>query len=110
MRVKNINGTTGHDCKCTSWLEHWKNYGGGALPVSCPETNCIESAEVGAHVQKDGTTDNSWYIVPLCKTHNGKLGQSLDVLPVTLVSANVKGTCGKKKHLFVLLSSKDSKA
>ncbi|MBZ5591218.1 MAG: hypothetical protein LAP39_03210 [Acidobacteriia bacterium] len=51
---------------------------------------------MGAHVQKDSTTDKNWYIVPLCKKHNGETGKSLEIGAYTLVSANVGQTCGKK--------------
>jgi hypothetical protein len=96
MKVKNINGTSDNTCKCGSWLEHWKKFGGGLLLTYCPVTKCYEKAEVGAHVQKDSSYDTNWYIVPLCKTHNGEKGKSLDIdNSVVLVSANVSETCGK---------------
>ena len=51
---------------------------------------------MGAHVQRGNSGDSNWYIVPLCATHNGKKGQSLDISDsVKLVSANVSKTCGK---------------
>lgn len=92
-KVNNINGTSANICKCTSWLQHWVNYSGRTLPTYCGETTCTKAPEVGAHVQKDGSTDRSWYIVPLCKTHNSSMG-TLDVT-LDLVSANVANTCGK---------------
>jgi hypothetical protein len=96
MRVKNINGTSQNVCKCGSWLDHWKNFSGQALPTYCPEKTCTGKPEVGAHVQKDNSTDNAWYIVPLCKTCNAKTGQPLDLMDGTvLVPANVSDTCGK---------------
>jgi hypothetical protein len=97
MKVKNINGTSDHTCKCGSWLEHWKKFGGVTAPTYCPVVGCLEKVEVGAHVQKDSSSDSSWYIVPLCKTHNGKTGESIEIADwVSLVSANVSETCGKK--------------
>ena len=97
MKVKNINGTKDNICKCGSWLEHWKNFSRQKLPNYCPEDKCIQKPEVGAHVQKDSSTDNSWYIVPLCKTHNAETGKSLNISDfVQLVSANVSSTCDKK--------------
>jgi len=96
MRVKNINGTSQRTCKCGSWLEHWRNYSGQSIPTYCPEKACINKPEVGAHVQKDSSTDRSWYIVPLCKTHNSKTGQSLELVDsIRLASANVASTCGR---------------
>ena len=99
MKVKNINGTSDNTCKCGSWLEHWKKFGGGSVPTYCSESEstCIQKPEVGAHVQKDSSTDNSWYIIPLCNTHNSQTGKTLKVNDdVKLVSANVSETCGKK--------------
>ena len=94
MKVNNINGTSDNTCKCASWLEHRKKFSGEALPTYCPETNCIKKPDVGAHVQKDGST--VWSIIPLCKDHNAQKGKSLSVGDwVTLVSANVSQTCGK---------------
>jgi hypothetical protein len=96
MKVKNINGTGDRACKCGSWLDHWKNFSGQPVPNWCPEQSCTQKPEVGAHVQKDSSTDSSWYIVPLCKTHNGETGKSLNVSDsVALVSASVSVTCGK---------------
>ncbi len=96
MKVNNINGTSQNTCKCGSWLEHWKKFSGQSLPALCPEMKCYEKPEVGAHVQKDTSTDTNWYIVPFCKTHNGKKGESLDISGnIILVSANVSETCGK---------------
>lgn len=97
MKVTNVNGTSDNSCKCSSWLEHWKRFGGGSIPPYCPEKTCVQSPEVGAHVQKDGSPDRAWYIIPLCKKHNGEAGKSLDVSDgITLVSANVDTTCGKR--------------
>ncbi len=98
MKVTNINGTIDSTCKCDSWLEHWKKFGGLPVRSYCPESRCTNKPEVGAHVQKDSTTDKSWYIIPLCKEHNGKTGESLTVSDsIKLVSANVSETCGKSK-------------
>jgi hypothetical protein len=95
VEVKNINGTSDNICRCGSWLEHWKKFSGQAIPVCCPETTCIGKPELGAHVQRDNSADTSWYIVPLCRKHNGETGKSLTISDsVTLVSANINKTCG----------------
>lgn len=91
-KVKNINGTSDNNCKCGSWLEHWKKFA-NRTPTYCSEKSCLGKDLVGAHVQKD-TSDMSWYIVPLCQTHN-KSKDTLDVGETTLVSANKKETCEK---------------
>lgn len=96
MKVNNVNGTSANTCRCGSWLEHWKIFGGGTLPSWCAEKSCTKKPMVGAHVQKDGSTDRSWYIVPLCDDHNRQTGKSLELMEsTTLVSANVSQTCGK---------------
>jgi len=96
MKVKNINGTSTKTCKCGSWLDHWKNFSGLSVPTYCPEIDCRQKPEVGAHVQKDSATDSKWYIVPLCKTHNAQTGKSLYISEtIKLVSANASVTCGK---------------
>jgi len=56
---------------------------------------CTKKPDVGAHVQKDSSTDKGWYIVPLCTEHNLLTGKSLDLIEgAPLVSANVSQTCG----------------
>ena len=93
MRVKNINSTSDNLCKCGSWLKHWENFSGHSLTSYCSEKSCMKKPEVGAHVQKD---NSSWYIIPLCKVHNAKHGESIDILDGTaLVPANVAETCGR---------------
>ena len=94
IRVKNINGTSNTTCKCGSWLKHWKNFS-GQITICCIEPSCTNIKLVGAHVQKANSTDNEWYIIPLCKEHN-KNQDELDVLDTyALVSANKKETCEK---------------
>lgn len=94
MQVKNINGTSERDCKCGSWLEHWKKFSRAALPSWCCEKSCISKPTLGAHVQKDDPSDRGWYIVPLCDEHN-KQRTSLELSEAAiLVSANVGHTCG----------------
>ena len=96
MRVKNVSGISDDTCNCGSWLGHWKKFSGQPLPTFCPQITCVQKPAVGAHVQKDNLGDSNWYIVPLCATHDGKKGQSLDISDnVKLVSANVSETCGK---------------
>lgn len=94
MRVRNIEGTSENVCKCGSWLDHWKNFSRQSLSAYCAERSCTKMPEVGAHVQKD-TSDNSWYIVPLCKDHNRKTASLEIVDSVALVPANVSITCGR---------------
>lgn len=96
MKVNNVNGTSASNCKCGSWLEHWKKFSGQSSPAYCSEKACTKKPDVGAHVQKDNSTDKGWYIVPLCAGHNQQTGKSLDLMEsVTLVTANVSQTCGR---------------
>jgi len=95
MKVKNINGTSDTKCSCGSWLDHWKKFSGQAVTF-CPASGCFKTDLVGAHVQKGGgSSDQKWYIYPLCNAHNQHTGE-LDVSDsYTLVSANKSETCGK---------------
>jgi hypothetical protein len=96
MKVRNINGTSQTNCKCGSWLDHWKKYSGEAVGSYCKEVKCTKPPEVGAHVQKDDGSDNAWYIVPLCNEHNNKRGETIELMSGTkLVSANKQETCDK---------------
>ncbi|MDR1249030.1 MAG: hypothetical protein LBK63_06980 [Treponema sp.] len=97
MKVRNINGTSDSpDCPCGTWLKHYENYSGIDTPA-CAESSCVENAEVGAHVQKMDKDDRSWYIVPLCKKHNGLHGQVLDILDVfPLVPVTDRKKCKAK--------------
>jgi hypothetical protein len=92
--VKNIKGTSDNDCKCRSWLNHWKNFSGQKLSDYCSEEKCINPPTVGAHVQRDTITDNNWYIVPLCDKHNKAVSSMNIVNSVVLVLANKAKTCG----------------
>jgi hypothetical protein len=94
MKVRNINGTSDTNCKCGSWLQHWKNFSGEALGSYCYEVKCTKKPEVGAHVQKDESSDSSWYIIPLCTDHNNQKGETIELASgAKLVSANKKQTC-----------------
>jgi len=94
MKVKNVNGTLQKQCKCGSWLQHWKNYSGRAAKV-CQAKSCIETDLVGTHVQKDTDNDDSWYIIPLCHSHSRALSPVELVMGAMLVPTNVDLTCGK---------------
>jgi len=95
MKIRNINGTSDNNCSCGSWIAHWKKFSGQSTDY-CQATGCLKKDLVGAHVQKGGTsTDQKWYIYPLCGDHNKHKGE-LDVSDsYALVSANRKETCEK---------------
>ena len=96
-KVKNINGTTDNSCKCGSWLRHWEKYG-GIMAGLCVEKSCTQNVEAGARVLKgDGSADESWYIVPLCKEHNALLGKEIEIrVSAKMVPADTKETCARE--------------
>ena len=56
---------------------------------SCSCSGCTESANVGAHVQKDSAVDRKWYIVPLCNSCNvSKKNKVFEVRDNDLVAVN----------------------
>ena len=73
--VKNINGTSeerykDQNCRCRSWLAHWRNNTGSDRSTCCV-IQCNRGVQVGAHVQiKDGRVGDNWYIAPFCKKCN----------------------------------------
>lgn len=94
MRVKNINGTSQNTCRCGTWLQHWRNLS-GQYTVTCRALGCSRIDISGAHVQKDNSDDNRWYIVPFCVLHN-RASHLVELEAGTaLVSANKKETCEK---------------
>ena len=71
--VKNLHGTSGRlPQNGNSWLEYWER-ATGLRASRCHYVGCSTVGRhnlVGAHVKLVGTTDNSWYIVPLCQGCN----------------------------------------
>lgn len=94
MKIRNINGTSQTRCSCGSWLKHWENFSGQTRPLYCPAEGCLRTDLEGAHVQKGGrSTDQKWYIYPLCKEHNKYKGELEVSDAFRLVSANKSETC-----------------
>lgn len=91
-RVKNLKGTSDKDCNCESWFEHWEK-SSGSKAKQCSVISCSHEAEVGAHVIRCDSSDESHYIVPMCHGHNQIEDECLTVNK-QLVSANVQETCG----------------
>ena len=61
----------------------------------CAVEGCGKRATDGAHVLKAGE-DKSWYIIPLCREHNGKHGGILEIIDrVQFVSATARDKCRK---------------
>jgi hypothetical protein len=93
--VKNLKGTSDKTCKCSSWLQHWKNNSGGTkLPTYCIESTCRETTLLGGHVIKVNSTDKNHYIIPICAKHNST-DSEYSVADGYFVSANKSETCDK---------------
>lgn len=98
IKVKNLNGTKDKDCRCGSWLEHWKNFSGNAgLPTNCANIRCSGTDLVGGHVKKVDSVDNATYIAPICKTCNNTKDLEFFLAPhhTPLAPASVMRTCAK---------------
>jgi len=74
LRVWNIVGTSANRCNCGSWIDHWSRFS-GSVPYRCSVYACMNMPEVGGHVKKVGSSDNSWYVVPLCTSCNARNGE-----------------------------------
>lgn len=90
-KVKNLNGTSDNDPKkkgYSSWKSFWEDKTGREFS-SCSCSGCLESASVGAHVQKVSLDDRKWYIVPLCNSCNvSKKDEVFEVRNDDLVAVN----------------------
>jgi hypothetical protein len=76
MKVKNVNGSSRFSSPTgySSWLDYWEDKS-GKTAWRCSATDCKLYGRinlVGAHVQKSYSTDQHWYIVPLCKSCNAR--------------------------------------
>lgn len=79
--LRNVKGTSRFKkptC-ASSWLEYWKDNFNISDSPCCAACGCEEDL-VGAHVQKVSDDDESWYIVPLCKSCNKQEG-SFEPIP-----------------------------
>ena len=75
-KVKNVNGSSRFESPAGygSWLDYWEERSGKTARGWCA-TDCFVNGRdnlVGAHVQKVNGFDNSWYIVPLCRSCNNR--------------------------------------
>ena len=94
MWIRNINGTSDTACSCGSWLAHWQKFSRQTTEY-CQQKQCTNKDVLGAHVQKGaGSTDQKWYIYPLCTAHNKHVGELEVSDSYMLVSANKRETCG----------------
>jgi hypothetical protein len=62
MLIQNINGTAERlPSGYSSWQDFWEK-----------KTGEKAKYDVGGHVKKSGSTDNSWYIADITKAQNNK--------------------------------------
>jgi len=61
-----------------NWIKYWED-ATGQKATTCHKLGCSAKAEDGAHVQLVGSTDRSWYIVPLCHPCNCQRGAEFTV-------------------------------
>lgn len=62
----------------SSWLAYWER--ANKLNAGfCHVFGCVCTATDGAHVQLDNSSDNRWYIVPMCHFHNCQFGAHFTV-------------------------------
>ncbi|WP_207153374.1 hypothetical protein [Prevotella herbatica] len=76
MFVTNVNGSARYSAPSgySSWLDYW-NAHASHRAYRCGATDCHHRGDlVGAHVQKAYSSDQSWYIVPLCNSCNQRTG------------------------------------
>ena len=95
-KVNTVSGSTGKNCNCSSWLEHWGIYSGNKA-ILCSAKLCLETQLHGVHVKKINSTDVGQYIIPLCHYHN-KLERVVAISTnIIMVPADLKETCEKAK-------------
>ena len=70
--LKNVGGSSKHETTPSgqTWKEHWERAKRVSFPSKCVCCN-NGRAEVGGHVYVDGRGQKQ-YIVPMCRTCNGK--------------------------------------
>jgi hypothetical protein len=101
MLVWKIEGTTGANCGCGSWLVHWAKFGGNTTQSICSANGCYKVATVGAHVSANGKA----VIVPMCERHDQQQ-HPVDVFDYAFaVSAELARTCGKQSLVELGLSA-----
>jgi hypothetical protein len=91
MLWKNIHGMgdfkppEGH----TNFLEFYEKESGHSTKI-CKVKGCTNGAEMGAHIKKVKlrvNQDNSWYVIPMCKTCNCREDEfelNVDAFPVEI--------------------------
>jgi len=97
VQIKNANGTAERECRCGSWIVHWKKFS-AEEPRKCSVSECENDGTEGAHVLRPEAKNEDLkthpYIVPMCKEHNGMHEDTFTTKEqVTFVWANKGETC-----------------
>lgn len=98
MNIKNITGSSKISEKPKhfgSWLQFWEHFAGKVITRNerwiCPACgkSVLGSNFDGCHVQKADSTDQKWYIAPLCDSCNHRTDEpDVNVLLVSVADNN----------------------
>ena len=71
VKVKNVPGSSRFPAPAgyKSWLDYWEKKTNSTKTI-CGASGCSNKELVGAHVQKVNSTDQKWYITPICNKCN----------------------------------------
>jgi hypothetical protein len=71
MKVKNVVGSSRWPAPSgySSWLDYWEKKSGKRVSI-CGVVGCSNTDLVGAHVKKVNSTDEKYYITPICRSCN----------------------------------------
>jgi hypothetical protein len=84
------------NCKCKSWIEHWRNNTNSDKHVSrsCCVIGCQNCFQVGAHVQIiDQRVGNVWFVAPFCFSCSFNTSEMFIDSRVTLVPVSKQSGC-----------------
>lgn len=98
MKIKNIKGSSKVSAKpkhFDSWLQFWEHFAGKVITRNerwiCPACgkSVLGCNFDGCHVQKADSTDQKWYIAPLCDSCNHRTDEpDVNVLLVPVADNN----------------------
>ncbi len=90
MRVEILKSSEMKKCAKGTWFEYWEEHS-AKKASKCTVIGCTTTSETGAQVIKP-SMGKVTFIVPMCSSHAGKNGETLDVMESTnFVLANQKG-------------------
>jgi len=89
MRVEILKSSAMKKCAKGTWFEYWEGHS-SKKALKCSVIGCPTASETGAQVIKP-SMGNVTFIVPMCSSHAGKNGETMDVMESTsFVLANLK--------------------